>query len=414
MTLLLRIGEVLLESSVAVSDVDQSIRRMADALGLEHLQVSVTLNVITLSYLDTAPGEPVTLLTTVDDHEPRLHQLAAAEDLSRRVEAGEVGIDAAYHEALAIETAPNPYPTWVRVGAALVSVAGWSVFAGGALAAAVAVMAAWAVIVPLLAFWRRSRMPDIFGTLAAAFLVVAVAYAAEWIGFGVRAQAAVAGGIYPLLPGGLLVASVVDGLFGAPISSLAKGLQAVVVAAAIALGVVLALQAADALEVVPTAAAEPWPIAVTTVAAGIALAGQALARAAPWRAVAISAGIGMAVWLVAWVGPHYDVGRELTTFLAAGVLGVAGNLVARLERTTATLYTSTAVYVLVPGIAIYLAMVALTGGEEALAQELFEQAVKVSIAIAAGIALGSAVAASVPSPRRHIKLWRHGPTRHGE
>jgi uncharacterized membrane protein YjjP (DUF1212 family) len=43
MTLTLRAGQVMLESSVAVSDVEDTLRRLATALGIPQCEVSIVL-----------------------------------------------------------------------------------------------------------------------------------------------------------------------------------------------------------------------------------------------------------------------------------------------------------------------------------------------------------------------------------
>ena len=93
MTLGLRVGEVMLESSVAVSDVEEAIRRITTALGMEGCEVSVTLDVITLNYLDPSLDTPITLMRVVRIGEPRLDRLVALEDLSRRVQSGELALE---------------------------------------------------------------------------------------------------------------------------------------------------------------------------------------------------------------------------------------------------------------------------------------------------------------------------------
>jgi uncharacterized membrane protein YjjB (DUF3815 family) len=93
-------------------------------------------------------------------------------------------------------------------------------------------------------------------------------------------------------------------------------------------------------------------------------------------------------------------------FLGGALIGVAGQIMARIQRTTATLFTASAVYVLVPGTLIYLAMLAFAQGDNDLGTDLTGQAIRIAIAIAAGIALGVAVGRSVPSPRARVAIWR--------
>jgi uncharacterized membrane protein YjjB (DUF3815 family) len=103
----------------------------------------------------------------------------------------------------------------------------------------------------------------------------------------------------------------------------------------------------------------------------------------------------------------------LSTFGAAVVLGLAGQILARLQRTTATVFSTTAVYVLVPGVTFYLAMLAFAQGESALGIDLTVQALGIAAALAAGIALGLAIGRAVPAPRPPAVQWRRPARRSG-
>lgn len=405
MTLSMRAGEVLLASSVSTAEVDQELRRLTHALGLVRCQVSVTLNSITLSYVDHRLDLPVTLVSVVDGQEERFDRLDAVAGLLRRVERGDVQLDDAYGELERIDEMPVPLPVAATFVASLASVAAWVIFAGGGVGAAAAGVAGALLVTPLLRALHRTRVPEVFGLAGAAFVVVAVPYGLAWAGFDVRVQAAVAGGLYPLLPGGVLVASVTDGLSGAPISGLAKGLQAVVFAGALAVGVVGALQIAQVLEIDPSRASASWPLVITTVAAGVAVGAFAAARAVPARAIAWIMGLAMVCWVISQVGPSQGYSDGFSTFAAAGVLGFGGQVIARSLRTSSTVLTGNAVYVLVPGVAMYLAMLSYVQGAPDAGLDLALQAVRTAVGVAAGTALGVALGATVPG-RPAVGLWR--------
>src|SRR5690606_28619123 len=98
MTLGLRVGEVMLESSVATSDVQDAVRRVIEALGLEGCEVSVTLDVITLNHLDPSLDAPLTLVRVVRIGEPRLDRLVALEALVRKIHDGRLDVATAARE----------------------------------------------------------------------------------------------------------------------------------------------------------------------------------------------------------------------------------------------------------------------------------------------------------------------------
>ncbi len=283
-------------------------------------------------------------------------------------------------------------------------------------AAAVGV-AATALLLPLLALVARSRVPDVFVVLVGAAGVVLVPYGVVWAGLEFAVGPAVIGGIYQFLPGRALVSSVSDGLSGAPVSALARGLQAIVVAVGVAVGVLAALGIVDALDIdLPAITITPWPAVVTMVAAGVAVGSLAIARQVPVVAVAPVVGLGMVLWLVANdLGTSGNWQRETAVGLAALILGFAGQLLARLQRTIPALYTGVAVLVLVPGTILYSAMLQFAIGENQAGAEQTLQAITVAVAIAAGTTLGVAMGRAVPGlsmgSRPTISVRRPPPAR---
>jgi uncharacterized membrane protein YjjP (DUF1212 family) len=406
MTLTLRAGQVMLESSVAVSDVEDALRRLVTSLGIPGCEVSITLNLITLSLIDPVFDLPVTMVKAVDLGEPRLDRLVAVEHLNRRIERREIDLDGARRTLDAIEQQDPPYRPVVLFLAAMVSAAAWVYFSGGGW---IGVLVATLVAILVRGtgdLVGRSRLPEVFGTAVAAALIVAVPYAFLWAGVDVAVVPAVAGGLYLILPGGALVASVTDGMSGSPISSMAKGVQVVFSALAIAVGVIGALKVVEELDIVGDILLYPQSDLVVALSAGVAVAGLAVSRAMPARFVPTTAAIAVAAWAVLWASPTDGGGHTVGIFLGGTLIGVAGQIVARVQRTTATLFTTNAVYVLVPGSLIYLSMLAFARGDNPLGTELAGEAIRIAVAIAAGIALGVAVGRSVPSPRARVALWR--------
>jgi uncharacterized membrane protein YjjP (DUF1212 family) len=408
MTCSLRAGQTMLESAVSVSDVTDAMLRLTRAFGLDRCEVSITLNTITMCNLPASVGEPVTMVKVVDIGEPRLDRLAAVEALTRRVEHGEVGLEEAYRRIEEIERTKVPYPRAVTFAATLVSVAAWVVFAGGGAVAAGAAVLAAVVIEPLARQVTRFHLPLLAASFVGGVVVVLVPNLVLAAGLQIALSAAVIGGLYPLLPGGALVASVIDGLSGAPISSLAKGLQAALVALVLGLGVALAQTIVDHLEITGDTTEVAVPFVAEVVAAGVAVGGLAVARGMPTGAVVPTTLLAVATWVTPYLAPNRGLGATAAVFVAAAVLGLGGQIVARFQRMPGTLYTTSAVYVLVPGTAIYYAMSGFAMGHPDVAAQWLVTALRTATAIAGGIAVGVALGRSVPAPRPRVALWRRG------
>src|SRR5690606_42105577 len=107
-------------------------------------------------------------------------------------------------------------------------------------------------------------------------------------------------------------------------------------------------------------------------------------------------------WLVPAATPARTWSRALAVFAAAVVIGVGGRILARLHRINASVLTTSAVYVLVPGTTIYAAMVAFAEDDPGLGGQLVISAVRTAVAIAAGVAFGVLVGGfPVRRPRVH-------------
>ncbi len=412
MTFSLRVGEEMLESAVATSDVEQVMRRLTHAYDLPGCEVSVTLNVITLSYVDPYEG-PLSMFRVVDIDEPRYDEVVALDTLSRRAESGELSIDEATAELVRIEQSANHHPFPVTLAAAMASVAGWVVFTGGGFVGATAGMVAALLVEVVVRPLARPRLPVAFVTLCSAVVAAGVPTFYAWLELPIALTPAIVGALIPLLPGGALVASVSDGLSGAPLSSMAKGLQATLTAVAVAMGALVVLSLGEQLQVVAPLEAVPATPMVAFFAALIGVSGFAVARSLPWRMVPGVMLVTGVTWGVAQVGLFEGGTVPVATFVAAVSMGLVGQLVARLQRTTAVIHTTTAVYVLVPGVAFYLSMLAIAQGATEAGTELLVTTIGVAIAIAAGIALGVAIGRGVPAPRPRVRVWARPVRRRG-
>lgn len=399
------VGEAMLRSRVATSEVESAVRRLNHAFGFDRIEVSVTMSEITLSLFDPRLDAPMTVVKVIDIGEVRLDLLVEYESLIERVESGQADLDTTVGELQRMAVAPPIRPWWANSLFYLLTVAAWIVFVGGGLQGALAGVAGAVVMQAVVVPMSRARLPEAFATAASAALAVAAPATAAHLGVHIAITPAIVGGLFPLLPGGALVASVTDGLSGAPLSSIAKGLQAAVTGAAVALGALGALTLVDALEITSTADGTLTPRLVIGASAAVAVTTLALSRSMPLRLAPGTAITAVAAWSVISLMPPGVEGFPTGSFLAAVVVGASGQIIARIARTSASLYTTTAVYVLVPGFATYLAMAAFAAGNTDTGIELLVRAVTISGAIAAGVTLGVAVTRRVPVPRPAVGPW---------
>jgi uncharacterized membrane protein YjjP (DUF1212 family) len=394
-------GKLMLESSPSVSEVIEQLRRMLPALGLHGCQIDATLSMLTLSYWQRDLPAPLTTMRAIMVSDPQLARLTSVLTLLDEVEAGELDLKNAARRLRAIEDAPARSRPYARA-AILLSVAGWVMFLkpNDVLAVLVAVLATLLTF-PVGTLVGRLRMPAVFGTFLAAAILAAVPNLLAGAGLKFAVGPAVVGGLYVYLPGRAIVSSVIDWLSSAPVSSIARGFEALLTAGALALGILVGGKIGAGLGVNATPDPTTKDIAPTVIAAGIGILGLAIAWGMPRRRLLPVALIACAGWLIVALASHNNTGSVWLSFLiAAVVVGFLGVVVAALQGGTATLYTGVAIVPLVPGFALYRSMLGLVQGRHELFQSSLETAIGLSLAIAGGVAIGIAAGRNVFSARQ--------------
>ncbi|MHB1432035.1 MAG: threonine/serine exporter family protein, partial [Streptosporangiaceae bacterium] len=202
------------------------------------------------------------------------------------------------------------------------------------------------------------------------------------------------------VPGYALVASAQDALTGFPISAGARGLEVLLAAIGIITGVAAVLYASVSLGVVislGSVTAAPFVyLPLQVAAAGVAAALYGAATAVPRRSLLAAGIVGALGWAAFLFLRHAGLSLIAATAVAAVVVGVAGNVLAGRHRTHPFLYVVPGIMPLVPGLALYQAMLDLfttqQGGKALL------QAFGIGLAIAAGVTLGNIIVRPLRRP----------------
>lgn len=233
--LICRAAQMVLENGGETYRVEETAMRMASGLGLEDVNVvafptSVFVNVGGLSRI-----------RRVTHRGTNTSRLARINDVSRKVEHGLLSADEAEAELAAIAGDPGLHQLTL-IAAYGVSAASFSlVFGGGLGTLAVALFIGMAVqaIQPLFA---RMAMGTLLFDFSGGFLAAALAQLASLAAPYGDVNAAIVGGIMPLLTGLLMTTAVRDTMYGDLISGIARAVEALLLAACIALGVYVGLK----------------------------------------------------------------------------------------------------------------------------------------------------------------------------
>jgi uncharacterized membrane protein YjjP (DUF1212 family) len=391
----LRIGELLLASGEGSEDVEVAMVGITEAYGLSRCETNVTFTVITLSYQPSLTDTPISLERVVRRRTVDYTSLADLHRLAVDISRGGVTLEEAYSRLTAIRRNKYPYPSWVIVGSL------------GAIAATAALLVGGGYLASLVAFFcaifgdylyrqlARLGLPSFYLLAVAAVPGAIAAIILDRLGVRINSSAVVVGGVFTVLPGRALVAAIQDGLTGFYITASARLLEVVFLVAALVSGITLVLKVGRQVgasfivdEQLAPVRAEP---VYALVSAGLGLS-FAVAVHTPRRILPFAA-VGAAFsWAAATYPVQWGLSPVIATTLAAMIVGLIGYQVAGRERTSALPYVIPAVGPLLPGSAVYFAMLQITSGDSGRGVASLETAISLGLGIGAGVNLGGELA----------------------
>ncbi|MFD8484034.1 threonine/serine exporter ThrE family protein [Kitasatospora sp. NPDC059673] len=398
----LRIGELLLASGEAAEDVEAAMLGIAHAYRLDHCEPQVTFTLISISHQPSLIDPPVTADRVVRRRTSDYTRLAAVYELVADITAEKVTVNDAYRRLAGIRRNRHPYPVWLLslatgllAGAASFLVGGkidgkaWLVF-GAAFVAAV-------VGDRLASFVARRGLPEFYQFVIAAMPAALCGILLSFNELHLRGSVVITGGLFALLPGRAMVAAVQDGLTGFYITAAARLLEVVYLVAGIVIGVMLVLyigvnynaKLRPDESIGGTSASPPVQlIAAMVLALAFAMLLQTDRRSLPM--VVLNAGIGWSTYGV--LVYNAGISAIVATGLAAGLVGLFGQLLARYQASSALPYVTAAMGPLMPGSALYLGMLAFAQGHPSNGLVSASRAVALAMALAIGVNLGGEVA----------------------
>ncbi|MDT6986107.1 threonine/serine exporter family protein [Streptomyces lusitanus] len=394
----LRIGELLLAGGEGAEDVEAAMFAVCRSYGLDRCEPNVTFTLLAVSYQPSLVDDPVTASRTVRRRSPDYTRLAAVYQLVDDLSDAEtqVTLEEAYRRLAEIRRNRHPYPGWALTAASGLLAGSASVLVGGQLLVFVAA-AVGAMLGDRLAWLCAGRgLPEFYQFTVAATPPAAIGVALTLAHADVKASAVITGGLFALLPGRALVAGVQDGLTGFYITASARLLEVLYFFVGIVIGVLTVLYFGVQLgaNLVPDAALgapEPQPVLQTAASLGLSLAFAVLLQQERATVLMVTLNGGVA-WVV--YGAMHDTGDispVASTAVAAGVVGLFGQLLARYRFASALPYTTAAIGPLLPGSATYFGLLGIAQNEVDSGLTSLTKAVALAMAIAIGVNLGSEI-----------------------
>ncbi|MEV4557113.1 threonine/serine exporter family protein [Kitasatospora sp. NPDC049285] len=396
----LRIGELLLASGEAAEDVEAAMLGIAHAYRLDHCEPQVTFTLISISHQPSLIDPPVTADRVVRRRTSDYTRLAAVYRLVADITAEQVTVNDAYRRLAEIRRNRHPYPVWLLAlatgllaGAATFLVGGqidgkaWLVFASAFVTAVVGDR--------LASLIARRGLPEFYQFVVAAMPAALCGILLSFNELHLRGSVVITGGLFALLPGRAMVAAVQDGLTGFYITAAARLLEVMYLIAGIVIGVMLVLYIGvnynAKLRPDESLGGQTNPPLQLVAAMVLALAFAMLLQTdrAMLPIVALNSGIG---WSTYGVLVNADISPIIATGLAAGLVGLFGQLLARYRSASALPYVTPAIGPLMPGSALYLGMLAFAQGHASSGLVSASRAVALALALAIGVNLGGEVA----------------------
>lgn len=395
--LTLRIGELLLAGGEGAEDVEAAMFAVCRSFGLDRCEPTVTFTQLSITYQPSLVDDPVTASRIVRRRATDYTRLAAVFQLVDDLSDAEstTSLEEAYRRLAEIRRNRHPYPGWALTTASGLLAGAASVLVGGGVVVFVAA-ALGAMLGDRLAWVCSGRgLPEFYQFLVAAMPPAAIGLALTLVQVDVEASAVITGGLFALLPGRALVAGVQDGLTGYYITASARLLEVMYLFVGIVVGVLLVLYFGVKLgaELNPDAALGSADRPLLQLGASMLLSLTFALLLQQERstvlAVTLNGGVAWAVY-----GAMHEAGGispVASTAVAAGVVGLFGQLLSRYRFASALPYTTAAIGPLLPGSATYFGLLGFAQNNVDAGLVSLTKAAALAMAIAIGVNLGSEV-----------------------
>ncbi|MGW1744822.1 threonine/serine ThrE exporter family protein [Streptomyces sp. NPDC002092] len=395
--LTLRIGELLLAGGEGAEDVEAAMFAVCRSYGLDRCEPNVTFTLLSISYQPSLVDDPVTASRTVRRRATDYTRLAAVFHLVDDLSDPEttISLEEAYRRLAEIRRNRHPYPGWVLTGASGLLAGAASVLVGGDWIVFIAAMLG-AMLGDRLAWLCAGRgLPEFYQFTVAAMPPAAIGIALTVAGVDVKASAVITGGLFALLPGRALVAGVQDGLTGFYITASARLLEVMYLFVGIVVGVLVVLYFGVNLgaKLNPDAALSiaerpGWQIGASML---LSLTFAVLLQQERSTVLWVTLNGGVA-WCV-YGALHYPgkLSPVASTAVAAGLVGLFGQLLSRYRFASALPYTTAAIGPLLPGSSTYFGLLSIAQNNVDKGLVSLATAASLAMAIAIGVNLGSEI-----------------------
>lgn len=226
-------GKIMLQSGGETYRVEDTMKRMAAALGLPHSHSYVVPTGIFFSVDATEPAK----LIRISERTTDLHKVSEVNAVSRRIGQGELTVEEAHALLQQIEGQPSSYSAIVKLTAAALSSGCFTIMFGGGWGDFLPAVLCGGIGYAAVIAFHRLVLVKFFAELTASFVIGLLAFLLVYMGAGHERDKIIIGSVMPLVPGLLITNAVRDLMAGHLVSGLSKGAEAFLTAFAIGTGI---------------------------------------------------------------------------------------------------------------------------------------------------------------------------------
>ncbi|MDQ0222637.1 threonine/serine exporter family protein [Streptococcus moroccensis] len=389
MDLVLLAGKILLESGAEIYRVEETMLRIANALGLEQFDSYVVNRAIIVSALN-AKGLSESRTSTVPETNINLGRLEAVNTFSRKLSQNDNhDLTELYQDLKDIENS-RFHNDWQVILGYFFGAGGFSLALGStatdSLASAITgALLGWLfqVISPYI---QTRFILNIFGATAVA-LIANILY--FW-GLGQHRSLIILGALMVMIPGAFFVNAIREFSQNNYFTGLSLTMSALLTCSSISAGVAVSIAVLPFAEQMTSSFVIDqltWPqLIIQIIAAGIGTVAFSILYQTPKRHfvdLGILGGLTWGIYRLLW---HYFQMEALAVFVPALIVAFLSRILARKRRAPATIFLATSMFPLIPGLSFYRAVYFFITGSDHLAidhiQSSFITAFTIAIAIA--------------------------------
>jgi len=230
-------AQMMLENGGETYRVEETGMRMAAGLNLDDVNIVAFPTSI---FVNVNGHSRIRRITRRGVNTSRLAQI---NDVSRRVERGELTIEEAESALNAIAAHPG-LPLHTLILAYGISAASFSLLFGGTLGSVIAALMVGMLIQAMQPLFAHLAMGTLLFNFCGGFIGALLCRVLANFSAAIDVNAAIIGAIMPMLTGLLMTTAVRDTMYGDLISGIARAVEALLLAGCVALGVFVGLEAA--------------------------------------------------------------------------------------------------------------------------------------------------------------------------